>query len=340
GDHRTLPPAGTLLTGARMVLAAGEQGSPSWALRFRDLQAPALLAGVAMHTVSRLPSLVAAGTAIFLGALAHAGSGWPIIRGGSGSITAALAADLSSHGGEIITGHRVSELRELPPSRTYLFDTTPATALGVIGDRVGPGLRRALAGFRHGNGVTKIDFVLSGPVPWTDPEVGRAGTVHLGGTRADLVRAEAEVAAGRHPEHPVCLLSDPSVVDEGRAHGGLRPLWAYTHVPAGSPLDLTAQVTAEIERYAPGFADLVVASGCIPAARMSEHNQNYVDGDFTAGAMTAWQMIARPTLRRDPYRLAPGIYLCSSSTPPGPGVHGMCGLHAARRLLRDVFASG
>lgn len=297
-----------------------------------------MLAGVAMHTVSRLPSLVAAGTGVFLGALAHAGAGWPIIRGGSGSITAALATQLHDLGGEIITGQRVSGPGDLPPARAYLFDTTPQTAVAVFADKIKPGLRRSLGRFRHGNGVAKIDFVLSGPVPWTDPDVARAGTVHLGGTRDDLARAEAEVAAGRHPDHPVCLISDPTIVDRGREHGGLRPLWAYTHVPAGSTRDLTEQVTAEIERYAPGFPDVVVASQCIPASRMIDHNQNYVGGDFTAGAMTAWQMIARPTLRWDPYRLADGIYLCSSSTPPGPGVHGMCGWHAARRVLRDVFS--
>lgn len=336
-DHRSVPPVRTLPTGARLLLATAEQGTRTWGVRFRDLEAPALLAGVAMHTVTRLPSLVAAGTAVFLGALGHAGRGWPIMRGGSGSIAAALAADLRSRGGEIVTGHRVIGSRDLPPARTYLFDTTPATALEVVGDKIKPSLRRSLRRFRHGNGVAKIDFVLSGPVPWTDPEVGRAGTVHLGGTRDELAHAEDEVAAGRHAEHPACLVSDPSVVDPGREHGGLRPLWTYAHVPAGSTVDMTEKVTAEIERYAPGFSDLVVAARCVPASRMIEHNQNYVGGDFTAGAMTPWQMIARPSLRLNPYRLATGIYLCSSSTPPGPGVHGMCGLLAARRVLRDVF---
>lgn len=320
-----------------MILATGEQGTRASGLRFHDQEAPALLSGVAMHAVSVLPSLVAAGTGIFLGGLAHAGLGWPILRGGSGAIPAALADDLRARGGEIVTGHRVAADADLPPARTYLFDTTPRAAIEVAGDRISPRLRRALARFRHGNGVTKIDFVLSGPVPWSDPEVAKAGTVHLGGTREELAYAEAEVAAGRHPEHPICLISDPAVVDPDREVRGLRPLWLYTHVPAGSNLDLTEQVITELERYAPGFRDLVVASHCIPAARMVEHNQNYVGGDFTAGAMTAWQMIARPTPRLDPYRLGPGIYLCSSSTAPGPGVHGMCGWHAARRVLRDVF---
>jgi len=337
GDHRSLPPLDTLTTGARMIMSTAEQGTRAWGLRFHDQQAPALLSGVAMHAVSVLPSLVAAGTGIFLGGLAHGGRGWPILRGGSGVITAALADDLRAGGGEIVTGHRVGSTADLPPARTYLFDTTPRTVIEVAGDKIKPGLRRALGRFRHGDGVVKIDFVLSGPVPWSDPEVAKAGTVHLGGSREELARAEAEVAAGRHAEHPACLICDPAVVDPGREVGGLRPLWLYAHVPAGSTLDLTEQVIDEIERYAPGFRDLVVASHCIPAARMVEHNQNYVGGDLTAGAMTAWQMIARPTPRLDPYRLAPGTYLCSASTAPGPGVHGMSGWHAARRVLRDVF---
>jgi len=337
GDHRSLPPLGALPTGARMIMATAEQGTRAWGVRFRDQEAPALLSGVAMHAVSELPSLVSAGTGILLGALGHSGRGWPILRGGSGAIPEALAGDLRAGGGEIVTDHPVRSTADLPPARAYLFDTTPHTALEVVGDRISPSLRRALTRFRHGDGVAKIDFVLSGPVPWNDPEVARSGTVHLGGSREEMAHAEAEVAAGRHPEHPLCLISDPAVVDPGREVNGLRPLWAYTHVPAGSTLDLTAAVSAEIERYAPGFNDLVVASRCIPAARMIEHNQNYVGGDFTAGAMTAWQMIARPTLRLDPYQLATGIYLCSSSTAPGPGVHGMCGWHAARRVLRDVF---
>ncbi|QGN33394.1 NAD(P)/FAD-dependent oxidoreductase [Microlunatus sp. Gsoil 973] len=336
-DHRSLPPVRTLPTGLRLLLATGEQGTRTWGLRFRDAEAPALLTGVAMHTVSRLPGLVSAGTSVFLGALGHAGRGWPIARGGSGSITAALAAEVRARGGEIITGHRVSNRTHLPPARTYLFDTTPRTVIEVVGDRISPALRRALGRFRHGDGVTKIDFVLSGPVPWADPEVAGAGTVHLGGTRDQIARAESDVMAGRHPERPVCLISDPTVVDPGRECAGLRPLWSYTHVPAGSTLDQTSQVIAEIERHAPGFSDLVVASRCVPASRMVEHNQNYVGGDFTAGAMTPWQMIARPAPRWNPYRLGQGIYLCSSSTPPGPGVHGMCGRLAARRVLREVF---
>ncbi|MFE5292082.1 phytoene desaturase family protein [Isoptericola sp. NPDC056618] len=369
GDHRSVPP-GVLdgadpvratLAAARFGLGLAEQGTAAWDARFSGEAAPALLTGVAAHTITRLPSLSGAGTSLLLGALAHAApglsgarptgvrpasdggfdGGWPVPRGGSGAIVAALVADLEAHGGTVVTGHRVRSPADLPAARAVLFDTTPRTLLDVLGPAVPPGLRRALGAFRHGNAAAKVDYVLSGPVPWAEPEVGRAGTVHVGGTRAEMVAAENEVAAGRHAERPVCLVSDPTVTDPSRRVGSgtgeLRPLWAYTHVPAGSDVDVTETVTAQIERFAPGFRDVVVASRAIPAAAMAEHNQNYVGGDISAGAATMWQMVSRPTLRANPYRVAGGVYLCSASTPPGPGVHGMGGWHAARRALRDVF---
>jgi phytoene dehydrogenase-like protein len=182
-----------------------------------------------------------------------------------------------------------------------------------------------------------VDFVLSAPVPWSVPDVGRASTVHLGGTRAEMVIAEDAVANGLHADRPVVLVSDPGVADPTRLRGTSRPLWAYAHVPAGSTQDVTETVTRQIERFAPGFRDVVVASRCIPAAQMEQHNQNYPGGDISAGAATMWQMIARPTPAPDPYQVAEGVYLCSASTPPGPGVHGMGGWHAARRALLREF---
>lgn len=367
GDKRSVPPGlldgpdpvRAVLAAARFGLGLAEQGTAAWDARFTGETAPALLTGVAAHTIVPLPALSAAGTALMLGSLAHAtpggagsdggsdGSdggfdgGWTIPRGGSGAITAALLADLEAHGGTVVTEHRVRSTADLPAARAVLFDTDPRTLLDVLGGAVDARLRRALERFRYGNAVAKVDFVLSGPVPWADPEVGRAGTIHLGGTRAEVARAEHEVAAGRHAERPVSLVSDPTVVDTSRrvavAGGELRPLWTYTHVPAGSDVDVTETVTAHIERYAPGFRDVVVASRAVPGARMAEHNANYVGGDISAGAATMWQMLARPALRVDPYRAAGGVYLCSASTPPGPGVHGMGGWHAARRALRDVF---
>jgi phytoene dehydrogenase-like protein len=354
GDKRSLPP-GVLDGGAPVARAAAaarfgaavlEQGTGAWGARFAGDEAPALITGVAAHTITRMPSLAAAGTALLLGALAHAtpgadgafDGGWPLPRGGSGAIVAALRADLEAHGGSVVTGHRVASAADVPAARAVLFDTTPTTLLSVLGDAVPPALRRELAQFRHGNAAAKVDFVLSGPVPWTEPAIGRAGTVHVGGTRADMARAEADVAAGRHAGRPMCLVSDPSVVDPDRERGGLRPLWTYAHVPAGSDVDVTEAVTAHIERFAPGFRDVVVAARCTPAAEMAEHNANYVGGDISAGAVTMWQMFSRPTLRANPYRVgAGGAYLCSASTPPGPGVHGMGGWHAARRALREVF---
>lgn len=183
-----------------------------------------------------------------------------------------------------------------------------------------------------------MDFVLSGPVPWTVPDVGRAGTVHLGGTRAEVSAAEAQVAAGRLPDRPVVLVSDPSVADPARERGGRRPLWTYAHVPAGSTADVTERVTAQLDRFAPGFRDLVVDVRCVPAARMVEHNANLEGGDIAGGAVTMGRVVAGPTGRWDPYSLGvPGVYLCSSATPPAPGVHGMNGWHAARRALRTRF---
>jgi phytoene dehydrogenase-like protein len=196
----------------------------------------------------------------------------------------------------------------------------------------------ALNAFGYGNAASKVDFVLNGPVPWKHPEVGLAGTVHVGGTRREMVVAEREVHAGRHAAHPIVLLSDPAVVDKTREVGGRRPLWTYTHVPAGSTVDQTEAVTAQIERFAPGFRDVVVASRATPAAEMSEHNANYVGGDIAAGEVSLYRMFARPTPWLDPYATGlDDVYLCSASTPPGPGVHGLGGWFAARRALRRTF---
>jgi phytoene dehydrogenase-like protein len=341
GDKRSIPPGllpGGVPGAAAFGLAVLEQGTRAWDRRFTGDVAPALLTGVAAHAITPLPSLAAAGTALLLGALAHAGDGWPIPRGGSQAIVDALLADLAAHGGEVVTDHVVRTRADLPPAHAYLFDTTPRTLVQVLGDTLPPRARRQLEGFRYGNGAAKVDFVLSGPVPWAADDVARAGTVHVGGSRADMARAEADVAAGRHAERPMVLASDPTVVDESRRRGNLRPFWAYAHVPAGSTVDVTEAVTAQVERFAPGFRDLVVASRCIPAAHLAHHNQNYVGGDISAGAVSLYQMFARPRPVWEPYRTGrDGVYLCSSSTPPGPGVHGLSGFHAARRVLREVF---
>ncbi|MDM7854854.1 phytoene desaturase family protein [Cellulomonas alba] len=342
GDKRSIPDGlglAGLPTALRFGLEVLEQGSRAWDRRFTGDVAPALLTGVAAHAIAPLPTTAAAGTALLLASLAHAGAGWPIPRGGSQALTDALLADLRAHGGTVVVDRPVRSYGDLPGAHCYLFDTTPGTVLRVLGDRLPARTRRAFERFRHGNAAAKVDFVLSGPVPWAAPDVALAGTVHVGGTRPEMAAAEAAVAAGRHAERPMMLVSDPSVVDPGRRSGGLRPLWSYAHVPAGSDVDVTEAVTAHIERYAPGFRDVVVASRCIPASQMSHHNENYVGGDISAGAVTLKQMLVRPTLGLDPYATGrDGVYLCSASTPPGPGVHGMAGWLAARRALREVFS--
>lgn len=341
GDKRSIPPA--LATPATLAVAPlfgaliGLQGTPAWDLPFRTERARALLGGVAAHAIGRMPSLAMAATAGLLGTIAH-GVGWPLPVGGSQSIIDVLVTDLRAHGGTVRTGHHVRSWRDVPSARAVLLDTPAPAAADILGARLPASLERALRRFPHGDGAAKVDFVLSGPVPWRDPEVGRAGTQHLGGTRAQMAQAEAEVAAGRLPENPMTLVSDPSVADPGRIEGGLRPLWAYTHVPACDPTDPTERITAQIERFAPGFRDVVVAARGIPASEMSQHNPALVGGDISMGRVTMAGMIARPTARWDPYRLAgTGWYLCSQATPPGPGVHGMSGWHAARRVLEHEF---
>ncbi|RPF19830.1 phytoene dehydrogenase-like protein [Myceligenerans xiligouense] len=318
-----------------------EQGSGLWNRRFAADVAPALLTGVAAHVMTPLPSLAGAGTALLLGALAHAPLGWALPVGGSGAIVDALVADLVTHGGEIETSRPVRTRADLPPARVFLFDTAPGVVGRVFGSRMRSRAGTALRRYRFGGGAAKVDLVLRGPVPWSVSDVGRAATVHLGGTREQMAEAEATVAAGRHAAHPVCLLSDPTVTDPAREAGGLRPMWTYAHVPAGSERDVTEDVVGQIERFAPGFRDVVVAARCVPAAWMPRHNANYVGGDIGAGAVTMPRMLAAPGpagTRWDPYSTGvDGVYLCSAATPPGPGVHGMSGWHAARRVLLREF---
>lgn len=334
-DRRRIPRAP--VRAARTLLASLEQGSPLWNRRWSTDVAPALLTGVAAHAITPLPSLASGAASIVLAALAHA-PGWPLPVGGSQAIIDALVGDLEAHGGTVTTDAEVTDIDALPAARAYLFDTNPTTLVRIAGGRLPDRYIRALSRFRYGNAAAKVDFVLSGPVPWAHPEVRRAGTIHVGGTRAQMAEAEAAVFDGRHAERPMVLASDPAVLDEGREVDGLRPFWTYAHVPKGSTVDVGDAVQAQIERFAPGFGDAVVARRTIPAAEMEKHNANYVAGDIAAGAVTMWQMLARPALRWNPYRTpAEGIYLCSQSTPPGPAVHGMCGLYAAKRALRDRF---
>lgn len=326
-------PALLAAVGARLL----EQGTGMWDRRFAGEVAPALLTGVAGHAIGRLPSLVASGSILMLGTLAHA-IGWPIPVGGSGAISRALIEDLTAHGGEVRCGTPVRDWRELPRARAYLFDTSAQALAGIWGDRMAPRVRGALAAVRPGPAVAKVDYVLSGPVPWAHPEVGRAATVHVGGTRAEMASSEADAFAGRLSDQPLVLFSDPTVADPSREVGGLRPGWAYAHVPNDCPVEPVDLITRQIERYAPGFRDVVVAARGVPASEMAHHNEAYIGGDIALGALSAFTMAQRPRWALNPYAAGlPGVYLCSSAATPGPGVHGMSGWWAARRALADRF---
>lgn len=322
---------------ARFGLASLEQGGPWWDARFREDAAPALLGGVMAHAILPMPSLGAAGAGLSLTAYAHA-RGWPIPIGGSQAIVDALVADLKAHGGTVTTGVEVGSLAELPPARAVLLDVTPRALTAIAGDRMPPAYRRALERFRYGNGVAKVDFALAAPVPWADDRLSRAGTVHLGGTRDEVAAAENEVARGRHPHSPYVLVSQPSVFDPSRAPEGGHTLWTYTHVPAGSRLDRTEAVVRQLERFAPGFRDTILAASSMDAAEVAAHNPNYIGGDISAGEASFPQLLKRPVVSADPWRTPMrGVYLCSASTAPGPGVHGMAGWRAALSALRHEF---
>lgn len=326
-------------TAIRFGLRALEQGTPAWGLRFREEAAPALLTGVAAHTILAQPSIAGAGAGLALTAYAHA-RGWPIPVGGSQAIADALVDDLRAHGGEVILGHEITTLDELPAATVTLLDVTPQALIRLAGDALPARYRRALERFRYGDGVAKVDFATNAPVPWTNPELHHAGTVHVGGTRAELADAENEVHRGRLPERPYVLLSQPSTFDASRAPEGMHTVWTYTHVPAGSTADRQEAVVRQIERFAPGFRDTIVAVSSRTAREVERHNPNYPGGDIAAGSPDLWQLFTRPVLSADPWRTPlPGVYLASASTAPGPGVTGMPGWYAALSALRHDFGT-
>lgn len=331
GDKRSVPAdiAAVVAVGRRML----EQGTPLWgALHGEDAQA--LFSGVAAHAISPMPSMVSAGAGLLLATLAHTG-GWPVPVGGSQAITDALIADLRAHGGVLEAGVTV----RTPPPGVVLYDTAPTALLEIYGSDLPARHARALRRYRYGPGVAKVDFVLSQNIPWTDSRLAGAATLHLGGSRAQMAAAERAVAAGQHAAWPMVLASQPWVADPSRIDaGGRRPFWTYAHVPAGSTLDQAAAVTAVMERFAPGFADIVVATRSIPASRLHHHNANYIGGDIGVGATSVTRALLGPTPRVNPWATSiPKVYLCSSATPPGGGVHGMNGYYAARTVLRREF---
>ena len=331
GNKRSIPT--DLPAVIRLAPRLIEQGTPAWRALSGD-DARALFSGVAAHTISQMPSMVSAGAGLMLATLAHT-VGWPIPVGGSQAIPDALIADLCAHGGTLTADQNVTE----PPSGVVLFDTAPTALLSIYRDRLPARYAKALRRYRFGPGVAKVDFVLSGEIPWSDPRLANATTLHLGGSREQMARAERDVAAGRHADWPMVLAASPHLADPGRIDAqGRRPLWTYAHVPSASPIDQTEAVTAVFERFAPGFRDIVVVARSVPAARLGEHNANYVGGDIGVGGNNLWHALAGPTPRLNPWSIPiDGVYLCSSATPPGGGVHGMAGYYAARTVLRREF---
>jgi phytoene dehydrogenase-like protein len=315
--------------GARALLPARRLAE----VHFRHARARALFAGLAAHAACPLERPPTAAIGLFLGAAAHA-VGWPFPRGGARSISDALASLIIASGGEIRTSSRVTALDELRGSRAALLDVTPRQLLALAGDQLPPRYRHALGRFRYGPGAFKIDYALSGPIPWRASGCARAGTVHLGGSLEEIADAEGAAAAGRMPARPFVLLAQPTSFDPSRAPPGRHVAWAYCHVPNAFAGDATQALEAQLERFAPGFRDVVLARAVRAPIDLERENANLVGGDVGAGEMSLRQLLFRPVVRRNPWSTPlPRLYLCSASTPPGGGVHGMCGHLAARTVL-------
>ncbi|HEY1693110.1 MAG TPA: NAD(P)/FAD-dependent oxidoreductase [Polyangiaceae bacterium] len=307
--------------------------------RFEGARARALVAGCAAHSILPLERPMTAAVALVFCLTAHL-EPWPVAEGGSSAIAGALASLLRSLGGRIETGRMIRSFGELPPSRAYLFDTSPAQLAAIARDQLPARYVQALERYRYGPGVFKIDWALDGPVPWRDPQVRDASTVHLGGTLDEIAASESAVWRGEHPERPFVLFIQPSPFDASRAPAGKQTGYAYCHVPAGSTVDLTETIERQVERFAPGFRDRVLARHAMTTADLVRHNPSLVGGAITGGVADLAQLLFRPVARWNPYTTPNRrIFLCSSSTPPGGGVHGMCGEHAARTALRRLGAS-
>ena len=302
--------------------------------RFTGERARALVAGLAAHSLQDLHRMPTASFALVLAILGHV-RGWPVVRGGSQRLAEALASHLRSLGGLIETGRRVGALDELPRSELTMLDLTPRQVLRVTGGRLPARYARALRRYRYGPGVFKVDWALDGPVPWAASEVARATTIHVGGTFEEIAESESAVWRGEAPERPFVLAAQQTLVDGSRAPAGKHTFWAYCHVPNGSSVDMTERIESQIERFAPGFRDLILERSVRGPAELERYDENYVGGDINGGVQDLRQLYTRPVLRLNPYSTpVNGLYLCSSSTPPGGGVHGLCGWYAARSALR------
>lgn len=305
--------------------------------RFREERAAALLAGVAAHAMVPLEQLTTAAFALVLAGAGHA-AGWPIARGGSASIAKALVARLEALGGRVVVDTPVRALRDLPPARAYVFDTSPRDLLAIAGDRLPVFYRRQLEKFRYGSGVFKLDWALRGPVPWRDPRCARSATVHLSGDLDEIAWSERQAHTGPLVARPFTLFVQPTLFDASRAPAGKHIGWAYCHVPSGSTIDATDAIEAHVEAHAPGFRDRIIKRAARGPREMEAYNANYVGGDINGGIADARQLFFRPAPRLDPYATpADGLFLCSAATPPGGGVHGMCGYWAAQSVVDRVM---
>jgi phytoene dehydrogenase-like protein len=324
---------------ARFGLRAGWPASTLGRAIFHDERTRAFFGGVAAHSVLPLEYYTTAGYGLTLIAAAHS-VGWPVARGGSQRVADAMAAHFASLGGELLTGARIDSLEALPPSRAVLCDVSPRQLVQLAGERLPARYRQRLQRFRHGPGVFKMDWALNAPVPWTAEGCRRAGTVHLGGTFAEIADSERAAWTGRVHPAPYVLLVQPTLADPTRAPPGKHVLWAYAHVPHGTTIDYSERIERQIERFAPGFRDCIIARHTMGPAALEARNPNLAGGDINGGANDLRQFLARPVLSFDPYATPiDGLFLCSSSTPPGVGVHGMCGFHAARSALRHLRTS-
>lgn len=328
--------SGGLLTKARFGLVGLRSCEGLARSRFQTDAARALFAGCAAHSVVSLDRAGTASFGLVLAAAAHL-IDWPVARGGSRSIISALVRALEAAGGRLHLGHNVTRLGDIPEARAVLFDLSPRQVAAIAGDALPRGFRERYARYRHGPAIFKVDWALREPIPWTRPECRAATTVHVAGGFEDVLRSEAEMMAGQAPEQPFVLVAQQSLVDATRAPQGQHTGWAYCHVPAGCTVDMTARIEAQVERFAPGFRDTILARHSINPKQLSEHNQTMIGGDMAGGQNDLLNFLLRPVARINPYTTPnPRLFLCSSSTPPGGGVHGMCGYHAARTVARRL----
>jgi phytoene dehydrogenase-like protein len=305
--------------------------------RFQTKEAKGLWAGMAAHSIQPLSNVTTSAIGLVLLAVGHL-QGWPVPLGGSFSIAKALGSYFVSIGGQIQTDFYVKSLRQLPSAHAVLFDVTPKQLLQIAGYRFSSFYQWQLQRYRYGMGVFKIDWALDGAIPFTATECREAGTVHLGNTIEEIAAGEKAASKGHHPERPYVLLAQQSLFDASRAPQGKHTVWAYCHVPNGSTVDMTDAIEKQVERFAPGFRERIIGRHTMNTAQMEAYNPNYIGGDINGGIIDVGQLFTRPALRFSPYRTsAKGIYICSSSTPPGGGVHGMCGYHAAKQALKDIF---